>query len=65
MAYFTLCQRDGGQWAPQFGDHDRETVAMERDDYRQHGVKASDLQIVRTASARKALVDARVAELNR
>jgi len=35
--YFTLIAREpDGQWSPQFGDYDRETVNTEKADYVDH-----------------------------
>lgn len=65
MAYFTLLQRhDDGQWGIEFGDRDRETVEAERDDYRDHFIKAKDLKIVTTRTSRNAEIEAVVAKLN-
>lgn len=47
--YYTLLQRVDDNWSPQFGDYDLETVESERDDYRDHDIKAKDLKIVATA----------------
>lgn len=63
--YHTLLVREGGIWAPQFGDYDRETVEAERDDYRDHDHKAKDLKIVTTKTTRQAEIEAVVAKLNK
>ncbi len=65
--YFLLCSRAAADapFAIQFGDKDRETVAFERQSYRDAGDKASDLRVIRAASSRKADCDAAVAKLNR
>jgi len=61
--YFTLAVREAGQWSPQFGDYDRETVEAERDDYRDHGHKVRDLRIVQSGDT-QAAIDAAIAKLN-
>jgi hypothetical protein len=62
--YYTLLQREDGKWAPQFGDYDRETVESERDDYRDHDIKAKDLKIVTTQGHSWASIQVVVAKLN-
>jgi hypothetical protein len=64
MAYHTLLQRHDGVWGIEFGDRDRETVEAERDDYRDHFIKAKDLKIVTTRTSRSAEIEAIVAKLN-
>jgi hypothetical protein len=63
--YFTLITRDNpsASWVIEFGAWEREDVDSERQSYRDHGVKASDLKIIRT-DGRQASIDARVADLN-
>jgi hypothetical protein len=63
--YFTLITRDNPSksWVIEFGGWDRDDVESERQSYRDHGVKASDLKIIRT-DGRQASIDARVADLN-
>lgn len=62
--YYSLLQREDGKWSPQFGDYDRETVESERDDYRDHFVKAKDLKIVTTQGHSWAAIQAVCAKLN-
>lgn len=47
--YYALYTRDttADAFAIQFGDYDHGTVLDERQDYRDHGTKASDIRIVR------------------
>lgn len=62
--YYTLAVRQGGpRWSPEFGDYDRELVEAEREDYRDHDVKARDLRILTTTPGQKAIVAA-IAKLN-
>jgi hypothetical protein len=61
--YFILAERCGGRWGIEFGDYDRETVASEYQDRRDHDVKARDLKIIRTLDDQSA-IDAAVASLN-
>jgi hypothetical protein len=63
--YHTLIARDGiGEaWGIEFGSFVRAEVEFERQDYRDHGRKASDLKIV-TCAAGQAAIDAVVAKLN-
>lgn len=46
--YYTLFIRDSetGDWSPQFGDYDLQTVRDEKQDYRDNGVKARDCKII-------------------
>lgn len=61
--YYTLAVREHGRWGPQFGSYDKEDVTSEREDYRDHDYKASDLKIL-TTGAKKADVDAAIRKLN-
>lgn len=62
-----LLIRDGkaAPWRPEFGDYDRDTVAYERQTYRDSGNKASNLKIAASNSARQSCIDYVVAQLNR
>lgn len=64
MAYFTLLQRHEGQWGIEFGDKDKATVESERDDYRDHFIKAKDLKIVTTRTSRNAEIVAVATKLS-
>lgn len=64
MAYYTLLQRYEGVWGVEFGDRDKATVEAERNDYRDHFVKAKDLKIVKTPTSRYAEVAPIVKALN-
>lgn len=63
--YHTLCIREDGIWAPQFGDYSREVVEQERDDHRDsaNGYKAKDMRII-TSGDTQAAINAAVAKLN-
>ena len=63
--YHTLIARDGSgeRWGIEFGSFVRSEVEFERQDYRDHGRKASDLKIV-TCDAGQAAIDAIVAAMN-
>ncbi|CAM5598966.1 hypothetical protein MAUB1S_10129 [Mycolicibacterium aubagnense] len=61
--YYSLLTREDGQWAPQFGDYDLDTVKFERDDYRDRGHKAKDLKII-TTTDEQADINRAVFELN-
>lgn len=65
MTYYSLLERDGplSPWRIEFGDFERETVADEREDRRDHDVKASNLKIIATGSSASAIA-AKVAALN-
>lgn len=66
--YFTLAVYQatfaGMMWCPEFGSYDRDDVVAEREDYRDHGHRAANLKIVRTASARQSAIDEALAGLN-
>lgn len=48
-------------WSPEFGDYDYQTVKTERDDYREHGVKAKHLVIFHTPyDAGQAAIDEQI-----
>jgi hypothetical protein len=65
MSYHLLLVREDGLWTPQFGDHDKECVEFEREDYRDHDIAARDLKIVRFARVpSNAQVTAKLAEFN-
>lgn len=51
MAYFGLIQREAAAapWTFEFSAKDRDDVTGERDDYRDHGARASNLRIVKFA----------------
>lgn len=54
--YFTLLQRhENGRWGVAFGDYDREVVKEERQDYRDHGIRAKDLAIVTSEDSPEAV----------
>lgn len=58
--YFTLAQRTGNAFFPQFGDYDRDTVEQERRDMIASGEgKARDFRIVRSGDS-QADIDAAV-----
>ena len=63
--YYTLLQRVDDHWSPQFGAYDREDVESERDDYRDHGVKAKDLKIVTTQGHSWKAIEAVLNKLNK
>jgi hypothetical protein len=61
--YWMLCTRDNGKWSPQFGDHDRATVAQEeRDEYMMYGAK--DRKIIRCPDDTAIAVKIALARLN-
>lgn len=62
--YYVLFVRELGQWTQQFGDYSRATVAEERQDYRDHDCRASDLRIVRIKSDLQTDCDAVLAGMN-
>lgn len=67
MAYFGLIEREAAAapWSFAMGDRDRECVAFERQDYRDHGAKAGNLRIVKFARVpSQRQLDARLAEIN-
>jgi len=66
--YFTLLAKEPNEnWAPQFGDYDRETVEAERDEYKESigstWPKGTKFSIISTADD-QASIDACVAKLN-
>ena len=61
--YYTLAVREGGRWAPQFGDYDRETVDSEREEYRHKSHKARDMRVITTGDTQAAINDG-IAKLN-
>ena len=64
MAYHTLVVQVGTRWGIAFGDHDRETVEFEREDYRDRGWRARWIKIITTKTSRQSEIDAAVAALN-
>jgi len=65
MAYYTLITRDtlDTKWYPQFGDHDRAVVEMERRDCYAEFPRGS-WKIIKTPTARQLYIDAALAALN-
>lgn len=62
--YYTLCIREDGIWAQQFGDYDRMTVSFEVDCLRERGsIKKGDYKIL-TTGPKQADINAAVAALN-
>ena len=66
--YFTLIAREpDGQWSPQFGDYDRQTVEAEKMDYIDHigttWAKGTKFKIV-TSNDTQASINAAIAALN-
>jgi len=64
--YYTPLTREDGQWCPQFGDFDRQTVEAERDDLVSSpatAIRKKDTKIIETASGQKA-INAAIATLN-
>lgn len=47
--YYMAYVREDGEWGPQFGDRDKETVDYEVQDWKDHGTKAKDIKVVRFA----------------
>lgn len=45
--YYVLFIRYNGVWSPEFGDADKDAVTFERNDYKDGGIKARDLKIVK------------------
>lgn len=66
MAYWMLFERQPGEpFGAQFGSTDKSDVDFERQDRRDHGVKASDLKITRWPSTPdNAAVEAEAKRLN-
>lgn len=66
MAYFTLLTRDNktSPWTIQFGDHDEETVTMERADTYARDFAMSNIKIIKTKTSAQSLIDAKVKLLN-
>ncbi len=65
--YWVLICRNGagGKWHVQFGDYDRQTVAVELREHVANGHRVRDLKIVRVQFDLQAAIDRQVAELNR
>lgn len=63
--YHVLLSRygEGERWEIAGGSWDRSDIDFEHQDYRDHGVRASDLKIV-TCDGRQSSIDAIVAKLN-
>ncbi|MNZ81401.1 hypothetical protein D3C78_1000650 [compost metagenome] len=64
-AYYSLLSRedDASPWTIEFGDYDKECVESEKEEYRDKGVKATNLKIIRTDDS-QAAINAKVAQLN-
>lgn len=67
--YFTLVFNEGPHlsepWAIAFGDYDKAVVEQERDDLMDSwGAAKKHFKVIRTDSAKQALIDAEVAKLN-
>ncbi len=60
--YHVLLVREDGNWTIDFGDYDLSTVREERQDKRDHEVKAKDLHILTVDGDTQAAVDAAVKE---
>ena len=63
--YFTLLVREHGQWTPQFGDFDRDSVEYEADDLASgfEPIKRRDIKIISTGSTQTE-IDSVVQRLN-
>lgn len=64
--YFSLLTKEpDGQWAPQFGDYDRETVAEEMESYREDSgwPEGTKFRILSSGDTQAAINEA-VAKLN-
>jgi hypothetical protein len=63
--YFVLLSRYDAEsrWEIVGGSYDRSEIDFERQDYRDHGVRASDLKII-TCGARQSSIDTAVMALN-
>lgn len=63
--YYTLAVREGGVFAPQFGDYDRETVAQELEDLLDgyDAPRRKDCRILKTTD-RQSDIESAVAALN-
>lgn len=61
--YYTLVQRIDGKWHIEFGDHDRDAVNAELDEYHMNGSYKKDLRIL-TTGPDQASINAAVAKLN-
>lgn len=61
--YHTLLVREDGAWTREFGDYERGTVEYELEDYRDKGVRRSDLKII-TTDDNDSAINAAVAKLN-
>jgi len=65
MTYYLLVEKaEGGEWAIQFGDSDKETVEFERDAYTEQGILKKNLKVIKSASPQQRDCDAAVAKLN-
>jgi hypothetical protein len=60
--YNVLLVREDGNWTVDFGDYDISTVREERQDKRDHGVKAEDLYILIVDGDTQAAIDSAVKE---
>jgi hypothetical protein len=64
--YYTLASYSEfhKRWSIEFGDWDHRTVNAERDDYRDHGVRAKYLVIFHT-DGQQTSIDKQIARLNK
>ncbi len=60
--YHVLLVREDGNWTIEFGDYDKSVVQDERQDKRDHDVKAKDLHILTVDGDTQADIDAAVKE---
>lgn len=64
--YHVLMVRQDGHWnGPEFGDYDKSVVQDERQDKRDHDIKAKDLHILTVDGDTQAAIDAAVNEFRR
>lgn len=65
--YHILLERDNAAspWRVEFGDKDRDLVVYERQTYRDSGIRASNLKIICSNSARQSCIAYCVDYLNR
>ena len=60
--YHVLLVREDGNWTIDFGDYDKSVVQDERQDKRDHDIKAKDLHILTVDGDTQAAIDAAVNE---
>lgn len=60
--YHVLLVREDGNWTIDFGDYDKSVVQNERQDKRDHDIKAKDLYILTVNDDTQAEIDAAVKE---